>query len=1485
MTKIKKIYKTIFIILFTVILLPAIGYFTLKLPSVQTWLGQKLIAKISKNIPGEVEFANMHFIFFNAIQIDDLIIRDSDNDTLLYTPAVNVGIRKTSKKERLVRLGRIDISQPVINIKPDSTGDLNLITFVNLLIREDTAKRNREMTIRRIRITDGKINYYSGNESVTTPGSVNFNNVSLNDLQLTVDNFDKLWKNVSLILSELSFKTESGFEIKSLFTELDFSNDHIYLHDPTIRTNNSFINSELIGVDIFHRDDDFIFFRDARLKLIFNSSLFYIDDLSYFIDDLKGFNNYVTLSGNFNGTVNELKGRDLNISYSDSTRLVCDFNLSGLPDIDNTFMFIDIEDFTTHTTEISALMIPGKGYLNLGDQVNRLGNISFNGNFTGFITDFVTYGLIQTDIGNLSTDILFKPDTSSSFVYKGSLKAQAINLGELTDREDILGVVSGSANVDGYSESLDNFRANLNGNIDSIQFNDYTYRDINLNGLFTEKAWDGSIITDNDNLKLDLLGRFDFTNSLPEVDFTLNIQNANLYALNIDPVDTTSDLSILLIANMTGDGLENLNGEVRLLNSKLTKFGNELELFDASLKSTITDDNHLIEFRTDYIDADLSGSYDLESILSDFKTILYAIAPSLSPDPAIKGITSLNNFKFEARFKNTDDINNFFRTGILIAPGSFVKGRFRPDSIVSLYSEGDYFTYNKNSLLRFSIAATSADSVATLSVLSDKLNLADRIDLHAFNIEASTNHDKSSFNLKWSKPGSDISTGEIFTESYLSKSSTDKPKLLVNVLPSTIMIGDKKWTIDKSSILVDSTSMTVNDFLISNANDFFRINGKVSENSEDTLHFGFNNLNLGVLNNINRQVIDKKERKIEFLVDGSLIGNVLITDVYNNLMFGSNISIRDFKTNEHEHGDVGILSNWDNITRAAAISIKNDNRGVNTFDVNGYYDPENKNLNLTTGLNSFPLDILNLVLHSFASDMEGHGTGKVSINGQPSNLVIEGGIMAEDASMTIDYLQTKFFFSDSIFFDRNRFVFDNINISDENGNTALLDGYVSHTMFKEFNVDLRIETESIKAMDTREKDNNLFYGIAYASGLITIRGPAKDLEFNISARTDRNTRMFIPLNSNEKVTDYSFISFIESDLTVSKERVISLPLKPAGNKRSIDLKLDLDVTPDAEIQLVFDSRMGDVMRGRGSGNLNLAITREGKFTIFGDYTIENGVYLLTLGNIFNKRFIVENGGTISWDGDITNAEVNIRAIYKLKASLYELIQDDAFRSRIPVECHLNMSGQLINPVISFDIYLPTADEETRTYLRNAINSDEEMSRQFLYLLVMNSFYPDPAFSTSSTTSNTSASAMGVTTTEMLSNQLSNWLSQISNDFDIGFTYRPENEISTQEVEVALSTQLLNDRVVINGNFDVGGQETTSSTNNITGEFDMEVRLTEKVRLKVFNRSNDNLYYETAPYTQGFGLFFRKDFNKFSDIFKKDKGKMKKEKEIRIEEGN
>jgi len=281
------------------------------------------------------------------------------------------------------------------------------------------------------------------------------------------------------------------------------------------------------------------------------------------------------------------------------------------------------------------------------------------------------------------------------------------------------------------------------------------------------------------------------------------------------------------------------------------------------------------------------------------------------------------------------------------------------------------------------------------------------------------------------------------------------------------------------------------------------------------------------------------------------------------------------------------------------------------------------------------------------------------------------------------------------------------------------------------------------------------------------------------------------------------------------------------------------------------------------------------WTITGDYTIEEGDYQFTLQNMPVKKLEIEPGGTIKWTRDVATAQLDIDAVYRTKASLYDLLQDESntdLTQRIPVECHLMMSGYLENPSFDFNIVVPpTSDDIARSQLANL--TEEEMNKQIISLLILNRFMPLQG--SGSGTSRGYANAGLATTTEVLSNQLNYWLSQISNDFDIGFNYRPGDELTSDEVEVALSKQFFNNRMTlnVNGNYDV--RQTNADANQLVGDVEVEYKINPsgKLRLKAFTRANDHLLYEYAPYTQGVGLFYREEFNSFGELFKKYRNKL------------
>jgi hypothetical protein len=1434
-----------------------------------------MVTRINEKTGGEISFEKLKITFFNRVNVQNVLLNDQSGDTLIYSSEISIGLRGISRRERSLRLGRIIAENPVIGLRTDSTGNLNAKHYIALLAPKDTSTSKVFISVNQIKVNNGRF-ILTGNETAKAP----LDTLELMGIYLTADDLRKRRDKIDLNISELSFRSTTLPDMLSFSAGISLSENHIYIVNPRIRTTASYLSSEIIGADFPRRDSSFSFISDADITFNLNRSYIGLADIKSFVNLPQTLNGNIDIKGDISGPVSELRGRNLDIRYLDTTRILFDFNLSGLPDIENTYIFADIDELVTTTTELEEIPITGGRSVDVPEHLEQAGIISFEGNFAGFITDFVTYGTFRSDIGDIYTDLLFKPDKGQKFIYSGSLRTESLDIGKITGNPELIGRLSMSANIEGESESFSHFSGNIEGTVDSLEFNDYIYKGIDLKGIFTENIWDGSVITNSADLAMDLLGRFNFSGAAPVVDFSLNLRHANLKRLNIDTVSGNSDLSVLMTASFSGDNIDNLEGDIRVLNSSLARNGESFELYDASVVAGNDNGLYSIKFRSDYADADIYGKYNLRSVAEDMKGVLARLAPSLFQDSEYLTEVSSNDFNYNIHFRESDQINSFFETGIRIAPETVISGRVHPDSLITVNANGDYLVIGGNTLSEYDLKGVINGSEMVTELTGSNLNLLNRIDLNNLHFKGASKPDNFTISSNWINSGSTRNEGNISAEGNLGVTPSGEKEVKLSFSESAVIIRDQEWIIHPSEIRTSPQSVVVDNFMVSHDNDYFNIDGSTSKGGKDSLEISFRNLNLDALNGISkRNRVGESEK--DFNIEGIINGNITIRDIFTNLLFESDIVVDNLKTNDHLHGDVTILSQWDTLEKAAQISMFNIIEGDETFRIDGRYIPDNSALDLSVGVDHFPLDILNLVLHSFASDVSGYGSGQVRVSGSPKNLLVTGPVYASDASITIDYLQSEFRFSDTIFLEPGGLVFKDITVSDNRNNTALLNGMVAHTGFKDFGINLRINAENILALDTRQKDNSLFYGTAFASGVISITGPAKALRFDISARTGRNTRLFIPLNADAGSGDYSFFTFDTPDTVRSNERERSLPF-PEPARGSIELNFDLTVTPDAEVQLVFDSSVGDIMRGRGTGNLNMSLSRAGEFSIYGDYVIEDGDYLFTLGNIFNKRFVVEQGGVISWDGDVSDAELNINAIYKLRTSLYELLQDEAFRQRIPVDCHLNMTGKLINPVIGFDIQLPTADEQTRTYLRNAINSDEEMSRQFLYLLVMNSFYPSTGFASSINTSNAGASAMGVTTTEMLSNQLSNWLSQISNDFDIGFNYRPGNEISSQEVEVALSTQLLNDRVSINGNFDVGGEETTANTNNISGDFDIEVKLTEKLRFKVFNRSNDNILYETAPYTQGFGLFFRHNFNRFSDFFRTRSGTMIREEEPAVE---
>jgi hypothetical protein len=538
-------------------------------------------------------------------------------------------------------------------------------------------------------------------------------------------------------------------------------------------------------------------------------------------------------------------------------------------------------------------------------------------------------------------------------------------------------------------------------------------------------------------------------------------------------------------------------------------------------------------------------------------------------------------------------------------------------------------------------------------------------------------------------------------------------------------------------------------------------------------------------------------------------------------------------------------------------------------------------------VDNFQLKSLSRYLEGTATIYGGTATGKFTLKGTASAPELNGHLKLTRARFRIDYLNTTYAFThDDIRVDKESFRFNDLVLLDQPNvvfdtssghsrtskvvfDTAICSGYITHTNFKDWKYNIVLSPKNFLCMNTGPAQNEQFYGKAYATGYANISGDEKNVNMDIDAITGRNTQLFIPMNNSGTISSNNYITFFNKKGKPSEE-------EQKVDLSGIGLKFKFEVTDDAELQILFDPAVGDRIRGRGNGNLTMDISKEGTFRMNGEYTVKSGDYLFTFKNVLNKRFDIVEGGTIDWTGDPYNAELNLKAIYHLKAALVSLGIDTNRRS-VQVDCIINMTGQLKNPSFSYEVDLPSMTELEKSPYMAAIN--QNLNYNFLTLLVVNSFY-NSGMTTGSNNSQMAGNVgmLGRTSSEVLSNQMSNWLSQISKKVDIGLNYRPGDQITQQEVEVALSTQLFNERVLVETNVGVGGGLANSQTkdaSNVVGDVNVEVKLTDRTKLRVFNKSNpvDNIT-NNSPYTQGIGVFYRKEFNTFGELFMRHKKKKK-----------
>lgn len=1251
--------------------------------------------------------------------------------------------------------------------------------------------------------------------------------------------------------------------INNLSSNISKSKNLVNINRLDLFTANSFVKLKLTIIDLPSISNP------KPLSYITNisSSKIVLSDFTGVLPNLKSSNDIIELTGVIRGNKHSINGDKISLNIENKSKLIGNFSINNFQNIKNINYNLNIQEFFTRKYEVTRILNENFNIdtTNISNQIALLDTLSYKGRINGNYYYLKNKGQFLSRIGQIETDIeLSRDSVNDKILVNGNLKAKPLYLNFISNNS-FNGKVVFNINTNGSFSKSEGPDMDIQGTISHLHYNQHTVDSIGINGHINQDQFIGRISSFDPDLRFDFDGALNF-DTLPSYNFIINLYYANLYNLGISKTDVNSNLSLSVNANFVGNKINNSIGEIQITD---IFYFNDTSYFATDsiyIKSNKKDDGKELYFQSEFFRAHFEGNYNALSLIRSFKTIISNYLPSLGIKPNKPETTNVFSFNFYADYPKP--ITKFIAPELKISPGTTISGDFdaRTKSVL-LTCESDKIEFENKRLKNINIKAFTRNNKVSFIATSKELEYTKNYSLKNFNITSTIYNDSIKMNFNWNNWLEKNYSGNINTLLTLSPNNK-KSDIKLDIFPSNIIVLDTLWVVSKGYIKKDSSNYIFDNINIDNVTSRLGLSGIISDNPEDSIVLNLDNISLSHINTF------IKNDKLIF--GGRITGNTLIKDLKNQRKINSDFSIQQLTLNGEFIGDTKLKTKWDKLNKRLLVNGIATNQSTDNFSFNGYISPKNKEINIDTYFNNQDFKVLEPFLQPTFKNLSGTINGEIKVYGDLINPTWKGSIMVKKAKVLVSPTNVYYNFNDSIYFNNHNIIFKNITAFDVDNNSALINGSITHEEFRNFLFDIKLETSKILAVDLKSSDNPYYYGKIYGSGYVEIIGPDNFININIVAKTESYSYIQIPLEGKEDIKENDFIEFTNPYSTYLSSDNDKIKPEIEKAKAITNLRIDLEVTPDIEVQIIFDPLIGDMLRANGFSHLTIE-SLGSEFNMYGDYTITKGDFMFTLQNIINKRLNIQQGSTVSWTGHPLDADINLDAIYKVrKASVFDLTQDEDDREKkVDVNTHLLMTGKLVKPNISFAVDVPSATHEEAIDQLNSL-PEEDLNKQVISLLLVNRFTALTTFQTSLTNSTTTIGA--TTASELLSNQLSRWMSQISNDFDVGFVYRPGDESSQQEVEIALSTNLFNDRVILNGNF--GYSEDMRAQNNtpLTGDGSIEYKLNKKgnLRLRAFQKVNNDITYNQAPYTQGFGIFYTEEFDNFDELMQKmfRKGKAK-----------
>ena len=1439
----------------------------LNIPFVQKKLASTISTELSKLLNTEVSVGHIELGFLNRLHIEDVKLNDLQGNELLNVHRLTTRFELDQLAEGKIVINTVQLIGFDIQLQKETPEAVPNFQFVlDAFASKDTLKEpsNLDLRINSILINRGKVSY-DVLSVPETPGKFNASHIDVRDLSASISLKALRSDSIHAIVRRMAFHEKSGFQLKKLAMKLVTNNNRLKINDFNLNLQSSALSVDSLEITYDSLQNLPRMTEDVHFQGRLGGNVV-LKDFSPLVSVFDGLAHPLDFAMYFRGNGKNIEIPTLSLSGEKYINLRGEASILNWDAKHNMFLHAKLSQLSITQPGIHYYMNALTG--SVPSILQRLEYIQFNGVADGYLRELQVDGSLRTAAGSLNANLLINSDENFNRTYSGGILSEDLNLSKLLN-DTKFGYADFNVEIEGFNY-LDQYpESYIKGIVSSLDYSGYRYENITLDGIYKDGGFNGHLALDDENGIIQIDGTFNTVQRVPDFNLHASIKNLRPQVLNLSDKYGDSDISLKLMADFSGSSIDDVNGRISLDSLVMNTSGKQAYFLDnMTIIAGQAGDEKEIQVLSPFMTAVVRGDYTYQTIPTSILHTVQRYIPALFTFEKNKKKAN-NNFRFDLQLRDAEFFNKMLFVPLQVDMPLSLKG-YVNDNDGLLRMEG-YFpslTYNGTHYESATLLCENPSNHLNCRLRGNML--MDSGAMLTLSVDAEAGQDQLKTTVNWGN-NTDVTYGgrvSAVTRFHKTLGKSSSLQADIDILPTTVVLNDTVWNIRPSHVAVNSEQVHIDNFLFERPGQHLRVDGKITKEETDSCIVDLKNVDV-------QYVLDiVKFDDVEF--GGLATGKVFLKNVLNQPDLKTYLHVNRFAVNKGLMGEADIQGVWDNDLPGIRLEADIEEKNLSKTRVTGFVSPKLKALDLRIEADSTNLDLLTPYFEGIFSEFDARANGLVRLHGGFKTLDFEGGVrvnMNTKVDIINTYLQLH---DDSVYISHGEFALKNARLFDREGNSGRITGALRHTHLKNLMYHFDINGDNLLMYHTNDPGDMLFYGKVYGTGNVTLDGGNNALNIDVDITTGRNTTFTYVTGLTTEATNNQFITFVDKTPRRVQDSIrtdfyhfTDARKKKEEDGPAMDLRINMliDATPDASMKVIMDPVAGDNISARGNGNFQVSFYNKGDFQMFGNYTIDEGMYKLSMKEIIHKDFALQTGSTVSFTGDPYQANLDVQAVHTVNSvSLSDLSTDASLtQSTVKVNCLMNLTGSLANPTIKFDLELPSVSEEDRELVRSATSTEEQLNTQIIYLLGIGKFYAYD-YSENSRHSSNATSSLAFST---LSGQLNNMLSQAmeNENWNIGANFSTgQAGWSDVEAEAILSGRLLNNRLLINGNF--GYRENVMANTNFVGDFEAVWLLTKngEFRLRGYNQTNDRYFTKSTLTTQGIGFIYKKDFDKWTDLF-------------------